>query len=102
MWNNIPPANTKMNKFECLMVHKGHLERLAQARKVINTKKGTPMAFVKIFDDTGELEVTIFSDLFSKNMKYLEVNKLILIKGSNRTSRGETSFIASEIISLEE
>jgi hypothetical protein len=39
MWNNIPPANTKMNKFECLMVHKGHLERLAQARKVINTKK---------------------------------------------------------------
>ena len=38
MWNNIPPANTKMNKFECLMVHKGHLERLAQARKVINTK----------------------------------------------------------------
>ena len=39
MWNNIPPANTKMSKFECLMVHKGHLERLAQARKVINTKK---------------------------------------------------------------
>ena len=39
MWNNIPPANTNMNKFECLMVHKGHLERLAQARKVINTKK---------------------------------------------------------------
>ena len=39
MWNNILPANTKMNKFECLMVHKGHLERLAQARKVINTKK---------------------------------------------------------------
>ena len=39
MWNNIPPANTNMNKFECLMVHKGHLERLAQITKVVNTKK---------------------------------------------------------------
>lgn len=38
MWNNIPPANTNMNKFECLMAHKGHLERLAQITKVINTK----------------------------------------------------------------
>ena len=39
MWNNIPPANTSMNKFECLMTHKGHLERLAQITKIINTKK---------------------------------------------------------------
>jgi len=39
MWNNIPPANTNMNKFERLMVHKGHLERLAQIKKVVNTKK---------------------------------------------------------------
>ena len=39
MWNNTPPANSNMNKFECLMAHKGHLERLAQINKVINTKK---------------------------------------------------------------
>ena len=39
MWNNIPPANTNMNKFERLMVHKGHLERLALIKKVVNTKK---------------------------------------------------------------
>ena len=45
MWNNIPPANTNMNKFECLMAHKGHLERLAQARKVINNKKPKTPSF---------------------------------------------------------
>ena len=75
---------------------------MIKSKKVINTKKGTPMAFVKIFDDTGEIEVTMFSELYSNNMKFIETNKLILVKGNNRTSRGETSFIASEIINLEE
>ena len=47
MWNNIPPANSNLNKFECLMVHKGHLERLAQTRKVINTQKPITPSFYK-------------------------------------------------------
>ena len=46
MWNNIPPANTSMNKFECLMVHKGHLERLAQIKKVVNTKRPKVPSFL--------------------------------------------------------
>ncbi len=75
---------------------------MIKSKKVINTKKGTPMAFVKIFDDTGEMEVTIFSDLYSKNMKFIETNRLVLVKGSNRVNKGETSFIVNEIISLEE
>ena len=32
MWNNITHGNTNMNRFERLMEHKGHLERLAQAK----------------------------------------------------------------------
>ena len=46
MWNNIPPANANMNKFECLMTHKGHLERLAQIKKVVNTKKPKVPSFL--------------------------------------------------------
>jgi len=46
MWNNIPPANSSMNKFECLMTHKGHLERLAQIKKVVNTKKPKVPSFL--------------------------------------------------------
>lgn len=75
---------------------------MIKSKKVINTKKGTPMAFVKLFDNTGEMEVTIFSDLYSKNLKYIEMNKLVLIKGSNRKNKEETSFIVNEITSLEE
>ena len=47
MWNLIS-GNTNMNKFERLMNHKGHLERLAQSKKTINTKKPkTPSFFAK-------------------------------------------------------
>ena len=46
MWNNITHGNTNMNKFERLMEHKGHLERLTQAKKVINTKNPITPSFI--------------------------------------------------------
>ena len=81
MWNNIPPANTNMNKFECLMAHKGHLERLAQARKVINNKKPkTPSFYTKCkrkigFSKDQELKIEyenriIFDRMYEIRKKY--------------------------------
>jgi hypothetical protein len=46
MWNNITHGNTNMNRFERLMEHKGHLERLAQIKKVINTKNPKTPSFI--------------------------------------------------------
>jgi hypothetical protein len=46
MWNNITHGNTNMNKFERFMEHKGHLERLAQTKKVINTKNPLIPSFI--------------------------------------------------------
>jgi len=74
---------------------------IIKARKVISTKKGVPMAFIKLFDETSEIEVTIFSDLFTNTMKYLDPNTIVLVTGSNRISRGEKSFIAQNIELLE-
>ena len=46
MWNNITHGNTNMNRFERLMEHKGHLERLAQIKKVINTQNPKKPSFI--------------------------------------------------------
>ena len=46
MWNNITHANTNMNRVERLMEHKGHLERVAQIKKVINTKNPKKPSFI--------------------------------------------------------
>ena len=73
MWNNIPPANANMNKFERLMDYKGHLERLAQATKVINTKKPkVPSFFNKRVKSPSEKE--------DKNLKIYYENRLLFYK----------------------
>ena len=46
MWNNITHGNTNMNRFERLMEHKGHLERLAQTKKVISTNNPKVPSFI--------------------------------------------------------
>ena len=74
---------------------------IVKAFKVINTKKGTPMAFVRLFDQTSEFEVTVFSDLYSDNMQLIKKNNILLIEGNNKSSKGETSFIANAISLVE-
>ena len=46
MWNNTTHGNTNMNRFERLMEHKGHLERLAQIKTVLNTKTPKTPSFI--------------------------------------------------------
>ncbi len=49
--------------------------------KVITTKKGKPMAFLSIYDDSGEQEITIFPDVYEKSCDLLKKNSIILIDG---------------------
>ena len=75
---------------------------IVQNRKVITTKKGEQMAFVKLFDNSDDIEVTLFAGLYSENKPLLEKNKIVLLKIRRRIARGEESYIAEEISGLEE
>jgi len=68
--------------------------------KTIKTRKNnTTMAFIKVFDETGELEVTIFPNLFTEKYAILEKNSCVLIKG--RYDHGDKeSFVANDISKL--
>ena len=67
--------------------------------KVIKTKKQEPMAFVTLTDEAGEIEMTVFSDIYEISFDLLKHNRAILVKGYYQLTRG--SFIAKEIIKLE-
>lgn len=69
-------------------------------KKVIKTKKGEPMAFLKVFDEENELEVTLFPETYSKALMLLESNKVLIIKGNYQASKD--SFIADSVNSLNE
>ena len=58
MWNNITHGNTNMNRFERLMEHKGHLERLAQTKNVVDTKNPKKPSFItkKMIEPGNRLE----------------------------------------------
>ena len=48
------------------------------------TKKGEPMAFGTIQDETGEMEFVVFSEVYPLVFSLLEENQLVLLKGKTR------------------
>ena len=75
---------------------------LIKQKKVINTKKGEQMAFIKIFDETDELEFTVFPRTFKECAALLEKNALIIAKVKKQVGQDEETFIAEEIKKLED
>lgn len=75
---------------------------IIKSKKVINTKKGTPMAFVKIFDETGDMELTIFPTQYGPAISLIEKNNIIVAQITHQISKGEESYIVDEIKRLEE
>ena len=43
--------------------------------------KGKPMAFVTIFDESGDVDTTFFSSIWSTVVSDIEINKIIVISG---------------------
>ena len=75
---------------------------LVRSVKVISTKKGASMAFVKIADETDEIEITIFPELYVQSLPLLEKNKLIIANITCKKRNEETDYIANTISPLED
>ena len=70
--------------------------------RVISTQKGLPMAFVKLEDLKGSIEVTVFPETFEKYNQYLEVDRLVIVKGKPDQRKGQKQILADEITPLEQ
>lgn len=70
--------------------------------KIIKTKSGDSMAFMKIFDEMGEIECTLFPKIFSKYTAELQKNKIVVIKGHIENHKEENSLIAEDVTILKE
>ena len=67
--------------------------------KTIKTKKGEPMAFLTLFDDENEIEVTVFPKLYA--LKFLDIKKNVIYIITGRNDQNG-SFIADEMNRWEE
>ena len=60
------------------------------------------MAFIKIFDETDEMEVTIFRRVYEESFLLLNKNEIVLVKGHYEQKDEKESFVADSIKKLEE
>ena len=63
--------------------------------------KGKPMAFLTVFDESDELDVTIFSSLWADYVTEIKENSILLIKGKAEIRNSKPSMIAREIKVIE-
>ena len=98
----------EMNKVVPLSEVKDHLEfiniaGIVSTVKVIKSRKNnSSMAFIKIFDEVGEIEVVVFSRIYEKVFSILEKNNILLIRGRYEKKDEKETFIADSVNLLEE
>ena len=73
---------------------------IIKAIKKITTKKKQQMAYVTVYDDTLELELTVFPEAFAKSVSAIKKNNIVVIEGYYRSFKDE--FSVTQITSLEE
>ena len=74
---------------------------IIKEKKIISTKKGTSMAFIKVFDEFDEIEITIFPTIYEQCSTILNKNSIVVSKIKRDTKGEEITYIADEIHLLE-
>ncbi|SDK43041.1 DNA polymerase III subunit alpha [Sediminibacillus albus] len=75
---------------------------VVQELKTIRTKRGDPMAFMTVGDESGQIESVIFPELFRQVHRWLEEEQLIVIKGKPEKRNDRIQWLLSEIKLFEE
>ena len=94
--------NLKAIKLDQISASTGDIKVVAIVKgiKKITTKKKTQMAYVTVYDDSSEMELTVFPEAYAKSVSALKKNNIVVINGYYRSFRDE--FNVTLVTSLEE
>ncbi len=76
------------------------LAGIIEEAKIIATKKGDNMMFLRLADFTGSLEVVVFPRVFAEAKSFLTPESCVAIKGKVSLRNGEVGFLAEKIKKL--
>jgi DNA polymerase-3 subunit alpha len=65
--------------------------------KAIITKTGKPMCFAKVEDQSGSIEIVVFSDTYTKNQTCWKEGAVVVIVGKVNFRNGEISLLADQV-----
>ncbi len=68
----------------------------------LTTKRGDPMAFVQLEDQTGGCEVVVFSNAYTQSRGALEVDRIVIVKGRVDLKTDQAKVVAFEVQAFDE
>ena len=74
---------------------------LVADRKLHRTRKGDRMAFFTLEDREGQLEVTVFSEVFERDRALLEKDGLLVVTGTMEPTEDDLRMTVEEMVDLE-
>ena len=79
------------------------LAGMVQSVRIINTRTGKKMAILLLEDNTGSIDVTIFSGVYQQSADLLKIGSVLLVKGavSEDSYSGGIKCIADAVLSFE-
>jgi DNA polymerase III subunit alpha len=69
--------------------------------KQLTTKKGDPMVFLRLDDQTGSAEAVVFNSVYAASRELCEVDRVLVLKGRVDHKEGESKLIAIEVSEFE-
>jgi DNA polymerase-3 subunit alpha len=69
--------------------------------KMIRTKRGDPMAFLTVSDETDEMEAVVFPDLYRNTKQLLQEENLIMFQGKPERRNNRMQWLLTNIQSFE-
>lgn len=75
---------------------------IIQSIKTIRTKRGDPMAFITISDETGDMEAVIFPDVYRDVSRWLSEEMLVMLEGKIESRNNRIQWLLSEIGTFDE
>jgi DNA polymerase-3 subunit alpha len=81
---------------------KGHVLGLISTMREIITKKGTRMAFARVEDMTGSVELVVFPDTFAQYERILKSDAPLVVSGTVEREEGNVKIICEQLRSAED
>ncbi|WP_047985079.1 DNA polymerase III subunit alpha [Ornithinibacillus californiensis] len=75
---------------------------IIQGIKTIRTKRGEPMAFVTMSDETEDMDAVVFPELYRMSSRYLEEEQLVFITGKVEARNGKKQWLLSSVEPFDE
>ncbi|OZU89737.1 DNA polymerase III subunit alpha [Virgibacillus indicus] len=75
---------------------------IIQNIKTIRTKRGDPMAFITVSDETGDMEAVLFPDIYRDVSRWLNEEMLVMLEGKIESRNNRIQWLLSEIGTFDE